>query len=58
MHCSHCGHGDMIEIRMAVGGEDIAFRRCGRCDAKAWVGLDGPVALGRVLDLARPDRVR
>jgi hypothetical protein len=48
----------MIEIRMAVGGEDIAFRRCGRCDAKAWVGLDGPVALGRVLDLARPDRVR
>ncbi len=54
MRCTHCGHHDLIEIRMAVGGEDVAFRRCARCDARAWVGQEGPVALGRVLDLARP----
>jgi DNA-directed RNA polymerase subunit RPC12/RpoP len=58
MRCTHCGHNDLIEIRMAVGGEDIAFRRCARCDAKAWVGQDGRVALGDVLDLARPARAR
>jgi transcriptional regulator NrdR family protein len=56
MRCTHCGHHDLIEIRMAVGGEDIVFRRCARCDARAWVGQDGRVALDHVLDLARPAR--
>ena len=54
MHCDHCQTKSVIEIRMTVGGEDLAFRRCGRCEAKGWASAEAPVELERVLDLARP----
>jgi hypothetical protein len=44
----------LIEIRMRVGGEDVTYRRCGRCEAHAWETESGDIPLSRVLDLARP----
>lgn len=53
MQCSRCAKDGMVEIRMKIAGEDVTFRRCGRCEAKHWLSADGPVSLSRVLDLAR-----
>ena len=41
------------QVQWAVGGEDLAFRRCGRCEAKGWASAEAPVELERVLDLGR-----
>lgn len=57
MLCTHCNKRNVIEIRMTVGGESLAFHRCGSCDAKAWTSGESTIELGRVLDLARPARV-
>jgi hypothetical protein len=57
MLCTNCNKKNVIEIRMTVGGESLAFHRCGSCDAKAWTSGEATIELGRVLDLARPARV-
>lgn len=57
MLCTNCNKKNVIEIRMTVGGESLAFHRCGSCDSKAWVSGERTIELGRVLDLARPARV-
>jgi hypothetical protein len=48
-----CTKGSVIEIRMRVAGEDLTFRRCGRCEAKSWETAAGLVPLSHVLELAR-----
>ncbi|HEX6310962.1 MAG TPA: hypothetical protein VF152_05000 [Acidimicrobiia bacterium] len=53
MRCTTCSNGALVEIRMRVGGADVRFRRCGRCETQAWETGDGPVGLTAVLDLAR-----
>jgi hypothetical protein len=53
MRCTTCGKGALVEIRMRIGGADVTFRRCGRCETQAWETVEGPVALQDVLDLAR-----
>ena len=53
MRCTRCSKGSLIEIRMIVAGEDLTFRRCGRCENQMWEGVDGPLPLTTVLDLAR-----
>jgi hypothetical protein len=53
MRCTRCSKGSLIEIRMTVAGEDLTFRRCGRCENQMWEGVDGPLPLTTVLDLAR-----
>ncbi len=53
MRCPSCAKGALIEIRIKVGGAPVTFRRCGRCEAQGWEGLDGPLPLDHVLDLAR-----
>jgi len=52
MRCGTCGQV-LVEIRMHVGGTDLAFRRCGHCDVQPWTTADGEVALDEVLELAR-----
>lgn len=53
MRCSTCAKGALIEIRMRVAEAELTFRRCGRCDAKSWEDAEGPIPLGRVLELVR-----
>jgi hypothetical protein len=53
MHCSTCLKGALIEIRMRVGGSELTFRRCGRCEAQGWESDEGHIPLTRVLELAR-----
>ena len=53
MHCGTCAKGSLIEIRMTVAGEELTFRRCGRCEAQLWTTTEGEITLGRVLELAR-----
>lgn len=53
MRCPSCTKGSVIEIRMRIHGEELTFRRCGRCEAKSWTTADGSVPLSRVLELAR-----
>lgn len=53
MQCSRCSQDGLVEIRMQIAGEDVTFHSCGRCEAKQWRSLDGPMSLDRVLDLAR-----
>lgn len=53
MQCSRCAKSGMVEIRMKISGEDLTFHSCGRCEARQWSSIDGPMSLDRVLDLAR-----
>lgn len=53
MHCTRCSAPGMVEIRMKIDGDDVTFRRCGRCEAKTWESVEGPLTLSRVLDKAR-----
>ncbi len=53
MQCPRCAHDGMVEIKMRLHGEDVAFRRCGRCEHQRWSTAGGDVALGGVLQLAR-----
>jgi hypothetical protein len=56
MICAACGQSETVSIRMKVGGEEITFRRCARCEANAWEGEDGRLSLDHVLELARAPR--
>ena len=56
MQCSRCANHQMVEIRMKIAGEDVMFRQCGRCEAKTWLSIDGPLSLTRVLEMARVSR--
>ena len=53
MHCASCAKGSIIEIHMCVGGSDLTFRRCGKCEAQTWEAPEGFVPLTRVLELVR-----
>jgi hypothetical protein len=52
MRCGRCGEV-LVEIRTRVGGTEVVFRRCSRCDSQTWETADGEIALDEVLDLAR-----
>jgi hypothetical protein len=53
MRCPSCSKGSVIEIRMRINGEELTFRRCGRCEAKSWTTADRDVPLSHVLELAK-----
>jgi hypothetical protein len=56
MICAECGQNETVSIRMKVGGEELTFRRCARCEANAWEGETGRLSLDHVLELARSSR--
>lgn len=53
MRCPMCAKASIVEIRMRVGASDVTFRRCARCDSKAWATAEGQISLFDVLELAR-----
>jgi ribosomal protein S27AE len=53
MTCPTCTKGSIIEIRMQIAGEELTFRRCGRCESQSWATADGRISLTHVLELAR-----
>jgi hypothetical protein len=53
MRCATCAKSALVEIRMRIGGSEVTFRRCGRCETQAWETAEGQVPLSRVLELAR-----
>lgn len=57
MLCTGCAQeSTIIAIRMRIGGEEVTFRRCARCESNVWEGQAGRISLDRVLDLARAAR--
>lgn len=52
MRCGRCAKA-VVEIRVRVGGADVTFRRCERCDLQGWETADGEIGLDDVLGLAR-----
>jgi hypothetical protein len=41
---------------MRIGGREIVFRRCSKCEANAWESEEGALSLDNVLELARTTR--
>jgi hypothetical protein len=56
MVCTGCAKAQLIAIRMKIGGRDVVFRRCSRCEANVWESEEGALTLERVLDMARAAR--
>lgn len=58
MACTGCaGAGALvIAIRMRIGGEEIVFRRCSKCEVNHWEDGSGVITLDDVLELARTSR--
>lgn len=52
MVCAGCAKDSVVTIRMRVGGEEVTFRRCSRCEVNVWEGVAGELGLERVLELA------
>ena len=51
--CTGCAKTMLITIRMRVGGREIVFHRCSKCEANTWLDDAGVLSLNEVLDLAR-----
>ena len=51
--CAECVGATMVTIRMRIGGEDLVFRRCKRCETNHWEDAHGEITLEDVLELAR-----
>jgi hypothetical protein len=56
MSCTGCANADLIAIRMRIGGEELVFRRCNKCEINQWETASGDISLTEVLDLARVAR--
>jgi hypothetical protein len=56
MVCTGCAKAALVTIRMRIGGRDVVFHRCSRCEANVWESEEGVLTLDRVLDLARAAR--
>jgi len=56
MTCTGCAGANLIAIRMRIGGEDLVFQRCARCETNHWADGTGEISLGDVLEMARVPR--
>jgi hypothetical protein len=53
MICTGCAKASLVAIRMKIGGREVVFRRCSKCEANVWESEEGILSLDSVLDLAR-----
>ncbi len=56
MTCNGCAGANDVAIRMRIGGEEIVFRRCSKCEVNQWEAGTGEISLDEVLELARSSR--
>jgi hypothetical protein len=56
MVCTGCAKASLVAIRMRIGGREVVFRRCSRCEANVWESEEGVLTLASVLDMARAAR--
>jgi hypothetical protein len=56
MTCTGCAGASMIAIRMRIGGEDLVFERCAKCETNHWADSSGEISLEEVLEIARVTR--
>lgn len=56
MTCTGCAGANLIAIRMRIGGQDLVFQRCARCETNHWETDGAELSLEDVLELARVPR--
>ncbi len=56
MTCARCAGAFLVAIKMRVGGEDLVFQRCARCETNHWAADGGEISLEDVLEMARVPR--
>ena len=54
--CTGCAQRSLITIRMRIGGRDLVFHGCTRCEIHTWEEEGDVVSLDQVLELARGSR--
>jgi hypothetical protein len=54
--CTGCAQRSLITIRMRIGGRDLVFHGCTRCEIHTWEEEGDVVSLDEVLELARGSR--
>ena len=54
--CTGCAASTAITIRMNVGGRELVFSGCPRCEVNTWEGEGDILSLDEVLELARSGR--
>ena len=53
MSCPRCNASPIVQITLALGGEQMVLHSCSNCDARWWDDASGaPVSLERILSLA------
>jgi hypothetical protein len=56
MVCTGCAKASLVAIKMKIGGREVVFRRCNKCETNVWEGEEGVLSLERILDMARVTR--
>ena len=51
--CTGCAQTSAITIRMRIGGRDLVFHGCPKCEANTWSDEAAVLSLDEVLELAR-----
>jgi hypothetical protein len=51
--CTGCAQTSAITIRMRIGGRELVFHGCARCEVNTWEDQGDRVSLDHVLELAR-----
>jgi hypothetical protein len=54
--CTGCAQTSAITIRMRIGGRDLVFHGCARCERNTWEDQGDLVSLDHILELARASR--
>lgn len=54
--CAGSAGANLIAIRMRIGGQDLVFQRCARCETNHWESAGAALTLDDVLELARVPR--
>ena len=54
--CTGCAQTTAVTIRMRIGGRDLVFHGCAKCEANTWEEQGDVLSLDQVLELARGAR--